>query len=145
MRPFHDTTRGNRRGESLDNIAHSSDTDGRRRAADARGREDGMAAGELVRVAAVDDVAPGQAHVVEAGGRTLALFNVEGTFYALDNACAHRGGPLGEGDLEGRIVMCPWHAWRWDVTTGANANNPAVRMTCYPVRVEGGGVFVQLG
>jgi nitrite reductase (NADH) small subunit len=104
-----------------------------------------MATGELLRVAAVGDVAEGQAHVVEAGGRTLALFNVDGTFYALDNACAHRGGPLGEGDLEGRIVICPWHAWRWDVTTGANANNPAVKMTCYPVRVEGGGVFVQLG
>jgi nitrite reductase/ring-hydroxylating ferredoxin subunit len=102
-------------------------------------------AGELVKVAEVGDVDEGQAQVVEAGGRTLALFNVDGTFYALDNACAHRGGPLGEGDLEGRIVICPWHAWRWDVTTGANANNPAVKMTCYPVRVDGGSVFVQLG
>jgi nitrite reductase/ring-hydroxylating ferredoxin subunit len=82
--------------------------------------------------------------VVEAEGKDLALFNVEGTFYAIDNACAHRGGPLGEGDLEGRIVLCPWHAWRWDVTTGANANNPAVKMTCFPVVVENGAVFVEL-
>ncbi len=67
-----------------------------------------------------------------------------GTFYAIDNACAHRGGPLGEGDLEGRIVLCPWHAWRWDVTTGANANNPAVKMACFPVVVENGAVFVEL-
>jgi nitrite reductase/ring-hydroxylating ferredoxin subunit len=98
-----------------------------------------------VKVAEVGEVDDGQARVVEAEGRTLALFNVDGTLYALDNSCAHRGGPLGEGDLEGRIVTCPWHAWRWDVTTGANANNPAVKMACYPVRVEQDGIFVELG
>ncbi len=54
------------------------------------------------------------------------------------------GEALGEGDLEGRIVLCPWHAWRWDVTTGANANNPAVKMACFPVIVEDGAVFVEL-
>jgi nitrite reductase (NADH) small subunit len=97
-----------------------------------------------VKVADVGEVAEGQGRVVEAEGRTLALFNVGGSFYALDNACAHRGGPLGEGDLEGRLVVCPWHAWRWDVTTGSNANNPAVKMTCYPVEVEAGCVFVEL-
>jgi nitrite reductase (NADH) small subunit len=52
--------------------------------------------------------------------------------------------PLGEGDREGRLVVCPWHAWRWDVTTGSNANNPAVKMACYPVRVESDGVYVEL-
>ena len=48
----------------------------------------------------------------------MALFNVGGTFYALDNACTHRGGPLGAGRLDGTIVTCPWHANRFDVTTG---------------------------
>lgn len=100
---------------------------------------------QRVKIAAAADVAPGEGRVVEAGGRTLALFNVDGTFYAIDNTCAHRGGPLGEGDLDGRIVTCPWHAWRWDVTTGANANNPAVRVPCFPVTVENGAVFVSLG
>ena len=104
-----------------------------------------MTAARQVKVAEVGEVGDGQARVVEAEGRTLALFNVGGTLYALDNACAHRGGPLGEGDLDGRIVMCPWHAWRWDVTTGANANNPAVKMACYPVRAEQDGIFVELG
>ena len=98
-----------------------------------------------VRVAAAEDVPVGQGRVVEAEGKDLALFNVDGAFYAIENACIHRGGPLGEGDLEGRIVLCPWHAWRWDVTTGANANNPAVKMACYPVVVEDGDVFVELG
>jgi len=97
-----------------------------------------------VRVAVAEDVPVGQGRVVEAEGKVLALFNVDGAFYAIDNACIHRGGPLGEGDLEGRIVLCPWHAWRWDVTTGANANNPAVKMACYQVIVEDGDVFVEL-
>jgi nitrite reductase (NADH) small subunit len=104
-----------------------------------------MTATRRVKVAEPGEVGEGQARVVEAEGRTLALFNVEGRFYALDNACAHRGGPLGEGDLEGRLVVCPWHAWRWDVTSGSNANNPAVRMASYPVRVDADGVYVELG
>lgn len=103
-----------------------------------------MAEARRVRVAAVDDVAAGEGRVVEAAGKTLALFNVDGTYYAIDNSCAHRGGPLGEGELDGRVVTCPWHAWRWDVTSGASVNNPAVKMGCYPVRVEGGAVFVEI-
>ena len=103
-----------------------------------------MAVGKRVKVAEVGEVPEGEGRVVEADGRTLALFNVSGTFYALDNACAHRGGPLGEGDLDGRLVSCPWHAWRWDMTTGRNANNPAVTMACYPVHAEPAGIFVEL-
>jgi nitrite reductase/ring-hydroxylating ferredoxin subunit len=102
-------------------------------------------AGKRARVAGVGEIGAGQARVVEVEGRTLALFNVDGTLYAIDNTCPHRGGPLGEGDVEGRIVSCPWHAWRWDVTTGSNANNPAVKVACYPVRVEGNSVFVEIG
>lgn len=103
-----------------------------------------MGAPSRVRVASAADIGPGEGRVVEAGGHTLALFNVEGRFYAIDNVCLHRGGPLGEGDLEGRVVSCPWHAWRWDVTTGANVNNPAVKVACFAVSVEAGQVFVDL-
>ena len=103
------------------------------------------AGGKRVRVARVGDIAEGQGHVVDVEGRTLALFNVGGTFYAIDNMCPHRGGPLGEGDVDGPIVLCPWHAWRWDVTTGNNANNPAVKVACYPVSVDGEAVFVEIG
>ena len=97
-----------------------------------------------VRVGAIGEVPAGEGRVVEAAGRSLALFNVDGTVHAIDNTCPHRGGPLGEGDVDGRLVSCPWHAWRWDVTTGANANNPAVRVACFPVTVEGDDVFVDL-
>jgi nitrite reductase (NADH) small subunit len=90
------------------------------------------------------EVPSGEGRVFEVPGRVLAVFNVEGRFYAIDNECPHRGGPLGEGDLEGTSVRCPWHAWRWDVTTGANTNNPAVRVVAYPVTVEDGALFVEL-
>jgi nitrite reductase (NADH) small subunit len=97
-----------------------------------------------VRVGRSSDVPAGEGQVVEAGGRALALFNVDGAYYAIDNSCAHRGGPLGEGELDGTVVTCPWHGWRWDVKTGANANNPAVKMACFPVSVEAGDVFVEI-
>jgi nitrite reductase/ring-hydroxylating ferredoxin subunit len=103
------------------------------------------AAGKRARVARVGEIPEGQGRVVDVEGRTLALFNVGGTLYAIDNSCPHRGGPLGEGDVDGHIVLCPWHAWRWDVRTGNNANNPAVKVACYPVSVDGDTVFVEVG
>jgi nitrite reductase (NADH) small subunit len=96
------------------------------------------------RVATVGQLAAGDSLVVEAAGRSVAVFNVDGNYYAIDNSCPHRGGPLSEGDLDGRVIACPWHAWRWDVTTGANVNNPAVRVACFPVHVEGDGIFVDV-
>src|SRR2546428_12559974 len=103
-----------------------------------------MAEKRRVRLAAVGDVPAGEGRVVEAHGKTLALFNVDGAYYVIDDMCAHRGGSLGEGDLDCRIVTCPWHAWRWDVTTGANANNPAVQMAFYSVTNAQGAIFVHL-
>jgi len=108
------------------------------------GYEKHMANDGWVRVSAVGEIAPGEGRVVEVGGRTLAVFNVDGAYYAIDNTCSHRGGPLGDGDLEGTVVSCPWHAWRWDVTSGANVNNPAVRVACFRARVQDGAVFVHL-
>ena len=97
-----------------------------------------------VKVGRTADVPSGGGRVIDAGGRTLAVFNVEGRFYAIDNACSHRGGPLGDGDLTGTVVTCPWHAWRWDVTSGANVNNPAVKVACYAVSVDNGDLYVEV-
>lgn len=98
-----------------------------------------------MRVAGVGDINPGEGRVVDVAGREIAVFNVDGRYYAIDNSCPHRGGPLGEGDLDGAVIACPWHAWRWDVTTGANTNNPAVKVACYPVTPEAGSLYVELG
>ena len=96
----------------------------------------------FVKVASKNDLAPGQCMVAEAEGKILALFNVNGTFYAIDNTCLHRGGPLGEGALDGSTVTCPWHAWQYDVTTGKNIDNPSIGVAGYPVKVEGEDVLV---
>jgi nitrite reductase (NADH) small subunit len=99
---------------------------------------------EFVRVAAIADVSPGHGMVAEANGTTLALFNVEGTIHAINNTCCHRDGPLGEGELEGNIVTCPWHGWRYNVTTGACMNNPSAKVEAYQVKIEGSDVKVLL-
>ncbi len=102
-----------------------------------------MSESEYVTVAKVTDVPPGQGRVVEASGRELALFNVGGTFFAIDNTCMHRGGPLGEGEVEGKIVTCPWHGWRYDVTNGTREHTPDVPgVACFEVRVSGEDVQV---
>ena len=97
-----------------------------------------------MRIAEIGGLLPGTGTSVDAGGRTLALFNVDGALYAVDNTCPHRGGPLGEGDLDGTVVTCPWHGWRYDVTTGAHDRNPSLRLACYPVTVEDGVAYVDL-
>jgi nitrite reductase (NADH) small subunit len=107
---------------------------------------DSLAAFEprFIRVASVSDVAPGTGRVVDVEGRAVALFNVDGAFYALDNTCLHRGGPVGEGDLEGSVVTCPWHGFQYDVTTGRNVFDPEVGLQSYAVRVANGDVLIAL-
>lgn len=99
---------------------------------------------EFVRVAGTADLKPGSGMVAEINGKSIAVFNVEGTYHAIDNTCIHRGGPLGEGDVEGQVVTCPWHGWQFNVTTGACVNNPAARVVSYPVQVEGNDIKVML-
>jgi nitrite reductase (NADH) small subunit len=97
---------------------------------------------EFVKVAGTGDVAPGSGMVAEVNGQTIALFNVEGTYYAVGNTCVHRGGPLGEGDLEGDTISCPWHGWEYNVKTGACINNPAASVKSYEVKVDGADIKV---
>ncbi len=93
-------------------------------------------------VAKAEDIAAGQGRTVEVEGKRIAVFNVDGAFYAIDDTCVHRGGPLGQGQLEGAVVSCPWHSWRFDVKTGASLTNPAARVGCYPIKIEGADVLV---
>src|SRR5688572_29140452 len=97
------------------------------------------------RVAAVTDCPPGTALEVVAGDRIVAIYNVEGEFFALDGVCPHQGGPLDQGYLEGAVVTCPWHGWQFDVRTGQHQFSPPVKQPTSPVKVEEGEVFVALG
>ena len=97
---------------------------------------------DFVRVAATTDIPAGQGKTVEVGGKQIAVFNCDGTFYAIDNTCKHRGGPLGEGELEGMVVTCPWHGWTDDVTSGHSPDDPDCAVDRYDVKVEGDDVMV---
>jgi nitrite reductase (NADH) small subunit len=100
---------------------------------------------EFARAIAVADLPPGRAAEVVVNGQAVALFNVGGTFHALAGRCPHRGGPLGQGFLDGPRVSCPWHNYTFDVTTGENVVNADLKVARYEVKVEDGLVRVKLG
>lgn len=98
-----------------------------------------------VQVAAEGELAPGGCGEYVAGGRIVALFNVGGAIYALDGICPHQGGPLGKGALCGSIVTCPWHGFQFDVTNGQHQTSKSLVHATFPVKIEGGQIFVDLG
>ena len=98
-----------------------------------------------VRVAKSSEIQPGTAKRIEAGGKRIALFNLDGAFHAIDDTCTHRGGPLSEGMLAGNEVTCPWHGAVFDVTTGDVISPPApLGVAIYPVRIAGDDVEVEI-
>src|SRR5262249_39993539 len=99
----------------------------------------------LMRVAKAAEVPAGTIREFQVEGKAIALANVGGKFYAINNTCLHRGGPLGQGVLEDSVVTCPWHGWQYNVTTGKVAQNPAVGVDCYPLEVRGEDIFVEIG
>lgn len=99
---------------------------------------------EFVKVASLSELAVGSCKTVQVDGKEMAIFNVNGTVYALDNTCLHQGGPLGEGFLEGDVVTCPWHGWEYKVTSGENVGNSALKVAAYAVQVEGNDIKVAL-
>jgi nitrite reductase/ring-hydroxylating ferredoxin subunit len=99
---------------------------------------------EFQRAIALADLPSGQCAEVVVGGKAVALYNVEGRVYATSNVCLHRGGPLGQGMLSGHEVMCPWHAWSWDVRTGENCANGTLKVQTFEVKVEDGIVLVNV-
>jgi NAD(P)H-dependent nitrite reductase small subunit len=98
---------------------------------------------DFTSVAKVGDVPEGEGRVVDANGTQVALFKVDGDFHALDNTCIHRGGPLGDGACNDHTVICPWHGWQYDVTSGECLNSPGESVETYEVRVEGDDVQVK--
>lgn len=100
---------------------------------------------EYVKVAVTDDIPPNQGKLVEVQGKKIALFNLEGRYYAIDNTCTHRGGPLSEGELEGDEVTCPWHGAKFKVTSGAVLSPPAPQgVQSFPIRVTGNDLEVEI-
>lgn len=98
---------------------------------------------EFAKVASTNEIAPGQCLLVTVKGTDIALFNVDGNFFALSNACTHEEGPLAEGEISGHEVICPWHGAKFDIRTGEVLGPPAYdAVTCYEVHVSGRDIEV---
>ena len=93
----------------------------------------------FIKVAKLTEMPEGSGKLVEAGGKKIALFNAGGKFYAIDNTCKHRGGPLADGT----IITCPWHGWEYDITTGTKLDDASVKLGCYAVKADGDDILVE--
>ena len=99
----------------------------------------------FVRAASVDDVAIGRGTLIERDGLTLALFNAgAGRFYACGAVCPHEDGPLADGWVEADVVVCPWHGFDFDLTTGRCRVDENLAVPVYRVRVQNGAVEVDI-
>lgn len=100
---------------------------------------------QLHKVATTKDLPPGSATCIEVEGKRLALFNVGGTYFAIDDECPHSGGPLSEGDVDGSQVECPWHGAVFDLADGSVQCPPADEgVTSYRVEVDGDDIKVEI-
>jgi 3-phenylpropionate/trans-cinnamate dioxygenase ferredoxin subunit len=99
----------------------------------------------LLKVATANDLPPGSARAIEVEGRSIGIFNVEGTIHAIDNVCTHDGAPLNEGVVEDGCVVCPWHGAQFDLTSGKAMTPPAIEdVNSYKVMVSGEDIFIEI-
>ncbi len=99
---------------------------------------------KLVKAAGVDELADGQNKVLNVDEKVLVLFRVKDDYFAVSNNCLHRGGPLGEGELNGYEVTCPWHGWKYDVRTGSFTVIPTLKVKTFNVKMIDGSIFVEV-
>ena len=99
----------------------------------------------FIRVTKTDDIDPGKVNVYEVAGKQIAICNVDGEFYAIDDVCTHDGGSLDQGELLGDQIECPRHGALFDVKTGRALTLPAVApVKSYPVQVDGDDIKVEV-
>jgi 3-phenylpropionate/trans-cinnamate dioxygenase ferredoxin subunit len=101
---------------------------------------------DFVRVARTDEIGPGEARLVEVKGRQIALFNVDGEYFAIDNMCTHEEASLAEGEVSGHEVSCPLHGAKFDIRTGEVLGRPAYDdVARFDVRVTGNDIEIDVG
>lgn len=100
---------------------------------------------DFVSVGRIDDFIPGQGKMVIVGGRHVALFRLGDEFFAIDNLCLHKAGPLCDGQIDNQdVVTCPWHGWSYEIRTGTLVQDPRVGVSKHDVRIDGDQVSVRL-
>lgn len=98
----------------------------------------------FVKVASLAALPPGSVMEAEVGENTYAICNVGGELHAYDGVCPHAGGPLGQGNLDGDRLICPWHAWEYDCRTGVNGYDENVKLAKFPVKIVGDDVLIDI-
>ena len=96
------------------------------------------------KVAEHDEIRDGASKIVVVAGRNIAVFRIKDQYFAIQNNCLHRGGPLGEGEVSNYEVTCPWHGWKYSVIDGSFSLIPTLKVNTFTVKVDGAGVFVEL-
>jgi nitrite reductase (NADH) small subunit len=100
---------------------------------------------ELITIAVESELpAPDEVKEFHCGAKPICVANIGGIYSAMDGLCPHRGGPLGQGMVEGGKVVCPWHGWAWDPVTGATEQDARMKVAVYPVRIESGDVIAEV-
>lgn len=100
---------------------------------------------DVVTVAEVSEIEAGKSKCVEVNGKKIAVFNVDGQYYAIDDRCSHAGGPLSDGDVSEGEVTCPWHGAVFQLKTGKVCSGPAQKdLAVYPVKIENGKILLEL-
>ncbi len=100
---------------------------------------------EWMKIADVNELAPGEKKQVDVDGLEVALFNVGGEYYAIEDICTHDGAPLAHGEFAGEEITCPRHGARFNVKTGTALCMPAFEpVDCYPVTIEGNDILVEV-
>ena len=95
------------------------------------------------KIATTDEIPVGDCRSYEINDRVIAVFNVDGQFHCIDDLCPHMGASLSAGHLDGCVITCPLHAWRYDVRDGTWVDNPRVSTDVFPVTVDDGDIFVE--
>ena len=98
----------------------------------------------LIKVKPLAEFPPGEVMEVEHGETAYAVCNVDGALHCLEGVCPHAGGPLGQGNLNGNYVVCPWHGWEFDCRTGLNDSDEDVKLATFPVVVQDGVVHIDV-
>ncbi len=98
----------------------------------------------LVKVGALSQLPAGSVIEASIGDDRYAICNIEGRIHALAGTCPHRGGPLGQGAVNGALLTCPWHAWEFDCRTGENDYNPAVKIATYQAQISGDDILIDI-
>jgi nitrite reductase/ring-hydroxylating ferredoxin subunit len=98
----------------------------------------------FVKVLTLTELPAGTSKTCRVNGKEVGIYNVGGKIYACENTCFHQGAPLADGRLDGQVITCPWHSWKYDVTTGVCTRDDSVTLKTYKVKVEGEDILIQI-